>query len=273
MYFILSPAKNLDETTVLPVALAKAIEKNLSQPALMGQACDLMKILKSPEPTDLSALMGISDKLAQTNTHRNQAWAWDKDKPFSMKNSDTPAKPAMYLFDGDVYTGLDAYSLDKNHLAYLNQRLGILSGLYGLLRPLDLILPYRLEMGTKLKNTTGDNLYQFWGDDITDLINHRMMQSGDNILINLASTEYFKSINPKKIKADIITPRFEDSKRDGVYKVVSFYAKKARGLMVRYACENNIKHVEELKGFDREGYYFVENLSSSSEWVFRREHD
>lgn len=276
MYFLLSPAKNLDETTPLPAFVTKDFGKNLTQPALMEQACELMKMLKPLEPTDLSALMDISDKLAQTNAYRNQQWAWDKDKPFAMDNQNLPTKPAVYLFDGDVYTGLDAYQLGKKEIAYLNQHLGILSGLYGLLKPLDLMLPYRLEMGTKLKNLKGDNLYQFWGDIITDLINHRMLENisknQDNVLINLASNEYFKAVNPKKIQADIITPRFEDRKKDGVYKVVSFYAKQARGMMVRYACENNVKKAEELKGFDLGGYYFVESESSSTEFVFRREH-
>lgn len=273
MYFLLSPAKNLAETASLPSFVIKEFGKDLSQPALMAQACELMKVLKPLEPTDLSALMAISDKLAQTNAIRNQQWAWDDDKPFTLNNQNLPAKPAVYLFDGDVYTGLDAYQLDKKAITYLNQHLGILSGLYGLLKPLDLILPYRLEMGTKLKNSKGDNLYQFWSDTITDLINQRMAEGGDKVLINLASSEYFKAVNPKKIAADIITPRFEDSKKDGVYKVVSFYAKQARGMMVRYACENQIKQPEDLKKFDLGGYYFVENASSSTEFVFRREHN
>lgn len=271
MYFLLSPAKNLDDTTALPDFVATDFKPQLQQPALMPQACDVMKALKPLEPTDLSALMGISDKLAQLNAVRNQAWAWDDNKPFAL-DSKNPAKPAIYLFDGDVYTGLDAYSLDKNHLAYLNQHLGILSGLYGLLKPLDLILPYRLEMGTKLKTANSDNLYQFWGETITDLINQRMAETGDTLLINLASTEYFKAVHPKKINADIITPRFEDSKQDGVYKVVSFYAKNARGLMMRYACQHNIQQVDDLKNFNLSGYYFAESASTRSEWVFRRDH-
>lgn len=268
MYFVLSPAKNLNEKNDIPFDFTQSY----SQPALMEQACELMKVLKPLEPTDLSALMGISDKLAQTNAMRNQQWAWNSKKPFSMENAETPAKPAIYLFDGDVYTGLDAHHLDKKEIEYLNKHLGILSGLYGLLKPLDLMLPYRLEMGTKLKNPKGDNLYQFWGDIITDLINERMAENKEKVLVNLASNEYFKAVNPKKINAEIITPRFEDGK-DGVYKVVSFYAKKARGLMVRYATQNNLKKVEDLKGFDLEDYYFVENASSSTEYVFRRDND
>lgn len=270
MYFLLSPAKNLNETNPIPQAIAKNFAKELSQPALMAQACNLMATLKTLEPIDLMTLMGISDKLAQTNVVRNQNWAWDTDKPFRLDNSETPAKPAVYLFDGDVYTGLDAYHLDKSAMAYLQQHLGILSGLYGLLKPLDLMLPYRLEMGTKFATPNSSNLYEFWGDTITSLINQRMAESGDKVLVNLASNEYFKAVNAKKITAEIITPRFEDSKDGEVYKVVSFYAKKARGLMVKYACENNVQQTEDLQGFDLEGYRFVADLSSSTEYVFRR---
>lgn len=268
MYFVLSPAKNLNEKNDIPLN----VSKDYTQPALMEQACQLMAVLKKLEPIDLSALMGISDKLAQTNAVRNQNWAWDESQPFSTENTDTPAKPAVYLFDGNVYTGLDAYQLDNKQVAYLNSHLGILSGLYGLLKPLDLMLPYRLEMGTKLKNTKGDNLYQFWGDTLTDLINQRIAENNDKVLVNLASNEYFKAVNPKKINADIITPRFEDGK-GGSYKVVSFYAKKARGLMVKYAAQHNLQRAEDLKDFDLDGYYFVEKDSSSTEYVFRRDHD
>lgn len=268
MYFLLSPAKNLDETTALPDFVQNELKQTLSQPALMPQACALMKALKPLEPMDLSALMGISDKLAQLNALRNQHWLWDEDKPFAL-DSENPAKPAIYLFDGDVYTGLDAYSLKNPQISYLNQHLGILSGLYGLLKPLDMILPYRLEMGTKLKTAQNNNLYQFWGDSITDLINQTMAKNGQHTLINLASHEYSKAIQPHHIHANIITPRFEEGK-NGIYKVVSFYAKKARGLMVRYACQNAITNVEALKNFDLDGYYFAEDLSTSTEFVFRR---
>lgn len=264
MYFLLSPAKNLNETDAVPLEL----DRDYRQPALMPQACELMKALKSLEPTELSALMGISDKLAQINAVRNQAWAWNDRQPFTLKNH---AKPAIYLFDGDVYTGLDAYHLDKEQIRYLNQHLGMLSGLYGLLKPLDLILPYRLEMGTKLKTDTANNLYQFWGDTITHLINQQMADNGQTTLINLASNEYFKAINVKKLQADIITPRFEDGK-DGVYKVVSFYAKKARGLMVRYAAETQPNTADDLKHFNLDGYYFAQAESTSTDYIFRRDH-
>ena len=268
MYFVLSPAKNLNEKNDLPFDFSH----HYTQPALMAHACELMSELKTLAPTDLSALMSISAKLGQLNAVRNQNWRWDTTQPFSTDHADIPAKAALYLFDGDVYTGLAAQQMTKQQVHYLNERLGILSGLYGLLKPLDLMLPYRLEMGTKLKNPKGENLYQFWGDTLADLINQRMAENKYKVLVNLASNEYFKAVNPKKINADIITPRFEDGK-DGQYKVVSFYAKKARGLMVRFAAENQLTTAQQLKDFNLEGYQFVENASSTTEYVFRRDND
>ena len=248
----------------------------------MEKACQLMGTLKSLEPCDIMALMSVSDKIAQTNAARFQTWVWDNTQPFSLNPPQkhacqTPAKPAIYLFNGEVYTGLDAYHLDTTAISYLQQHLGILSGLYGLLKPLDLILPYRLEMGTKLSTPYANNLYEFWGDSITQVINERLaetknagiIENCDHVLINLASQEYFKAINPKKITADIITPRFEEEK-NGDYKVVSFYAKKARGLMVKFACENNLHRVEQLKDFNLAGYRFMPHASSSTDYVFRR---
>ncbi|WP_114800282.1 peroxide stress protein YaaA [Moraxella canis] len=256
MFFLLSPAKNLDEKTPVPLSLAD----QYSEPALIDDAITLMQSLKDCDVIDLQELMGVSAKIAELNVDRNQRWAY----PFG-----EDAKPAIYLFAGDVYTGLDAYHLDKNEIGYLNDRLGILSGLYGLLRPLDLMLPYRLEMGTKFKTAKADNLYQFWGDKITDQINEHLKQS-DQVLVNLASNEYFSAVNPSKIKGRIITPRFEDEK-NGKYKVVSFYAKKARGLMVNYAAKYQLTNAEDLKNFDSEGYYFVPELSDEDNWVFRRD--
>lgn len=264
MYFVLSPAKNLNETDKLPLEF-----DNFSQPVLSEQACELMSVLKPLTPIDLMNLMKISHDLAELNVNRNQSWAWDENKPFRLEDG---AKPAIYLFNGDVYTGLDAYHLDRQAIDYLNEHLGILSGLYGVLKPLDLMLPYRLEMGTKLANTKGKHLYHFWGDTITDVLNQRIQTTGSQALINLASDEYFKAVNPKKICVPIITPRFEDGK-NGNYKVVSFYAKKARGLMMKFACENRLSQVDELKDFDLEGYYFVENLSDERNFVFRRDND
>ena len=266
MYLVLSPAKSLNESDEIPVNLGN----HYSQPQLIEHAQELMKVLKSKEPVDLQELMSISDDLAQLNAQRNQQWSWSDTSPFTQDN----AKAAGYLFDGDVYTGLDMYNLDKETVIYLNEHLGILSGLYGVLKPLDLIQPYRLEMGTKLENERGDNLYQFWGEHITEVINQRMGQAAeqgeDNVLINLASNEYFKSVKKKSLQAQIITPRFEDEK-SGKYKVISFYAKKARGLMVKYAADNKITQAEDLKNFDLAGYYYVEELSDEHNWTFRRD--
>ena len=262
MYFLLSPAKSLNEKDAVPVNLGNYY----SQPELIEHAQVLMKDLKAKEPIDLQELMSISDDLAQLNARRNQDWAWSANTPFTGDN----AKPAGYLFDGDVYTGLDMYHMDKDTAIYVNEHLGILSGLYGVLKPLDLIQPYRLEMGTKLKNDRGDNLYEFWGEEVTKTINARMADSEDKVLINLASNEYFKVIKKKALNAQIITPRFEDEK-NGQYKVISFYAKKARGLMVKYAADNKLTNVGHLKQFDLAGYYYVDELSDDKTWTFRRD--
>ena len=262
MYFLLSPAKSLNEKDAVPVNLGNYY----SQPELIEHAQVLMKDLKAKEPIDLQELMSISDDLAQLNAKRNQDWAWSANTPFTGDN----AKPAGYLFDGDVYTGLDMYQMDKDTAIYVNEHLGILSGLYGVLKPLDLIQPYRLEMGTKLKNDRGDNLYEFWGEEVTKTINARMADSEDKVLINLASNEYFKVIKKKALNAQIITPRFEDEK-NGQYKVISFYAKKARGLMVKYAADNKLTNAEQLKQFDLAGYYYVDELSDDKTWTFRRD--
>jgi len=262
MYFLLSPAKSLNEKDAVPVNLGNYY----SQPELIEHSQVLMKNLKAKEPIDLQELMSISDDLAQLNAKRNQDWAWSENKPFTDNN----AKPAGYLFDGDVYSGLDMYQMDKDTAIYVNEHLGILSGLYGVLKPLDLIQPYRLEMGTKLKNERGDNLYEFWGEAVTDTINARMADSDDKVLVNLASNEYFKVIKKKALNAEIITPRFEDEK-NGQYKVISFYAKKARGLMVKYAADNKLTNAEQLKQFDLAGYYYVDELSDDKTWTFRRD--
>lgn len=262
MYFLLSPAKSLNETDAIPVNLGNYY----SQPELIEHSQALMKILKAKEPIDLQEMMSISDDLAQLNAKRNQDWAWSDSDPFTDDN----AKPAGYLFDGDVYTGLDMYQMDKDTAIYVNKHLGILSGLYGVLKPLDLIQPYRLEMGTKLKNERGDNLYEFWGEEVTGVINKRMAGNDDKVLINLASNEYFKSVKRKALDAEIITPRFEDEK-NGQYKVISFYAKKARGLMVKYAADNKLSNAEQLKKFDLAGYYYCEDVSDEKTWVFRRD--
>lgn len=257
MYFLLSPAKNLNETSPLPLDLST----HYSTPALIDQAQTLMHTLKNKDVLDLQELMHISSKIAEINVARNQAWHY----PFG----DT-ARPAAYLFDGDVYTGLDAYHLDADAMRYLNAHLGILSGLYGLLKPLDLMLPYRLEMGTKFVTPHAPNLYEFWGDIITNLINERIGSSGSDILINLASSEYYGAVQPNKISARIITPKFYDQK-NGQYKIVSFYAKKARGMMVNYAARHAISDPIALQDFDMDGYYFDARASGDDEWIFKRD--
>ena len=258
MYFLLSPAKSLNETDAVPLNIGNYY----SQPALIEDSAQLINTLKSKDPIDLQELMSISSELATLNAERNHAWQL----PFTAKN----AKPASYLFDGDVYTGLDSYSMDKDTILYLNEHLGILSGLYGLLKPLDLMQPYRLEMGTKLKNERGNNLYQFWDTQITDAINEHMTNNNNKVLVNLASNEYFKSVKKKALQAQIVTPRFEDEK-NGAYKVISFYAKKARGLMVKYAADNKLTDAEQLKDFDLAGYYYCPEASDGQTWTFRRD--
>ena len=254
MFFILSPAKNLNETAAAPT-------KEHSQPALLEQSAILMAQLRELAPQDLSALMGVSDKIARLNAERNAAWQ----PPFSLQN----AKQAVYLFNGDVYEGLDAESLSPQQTAWLQDHAGLLSGLYGLLRPLDLIQPYRLEMGTKLVNPRGKDLYAFWGSLITELLAERMAEAQTNVLVNLASQEYFKAVQPAKLGGRLITPVFQDEK-NGRYKIISFYAKRARGLMLRYAAERALTEPEQLLDFNSEGYAFCAAASSENEWVFRR---
>lgn len=256
MYLLLSPAKNLDESTDLP-----AFVKDFGQPALLDNSKTIAQALKELDASDISELMSVSNKIAKTNVERNERWQ----VPF-----DDSAKPAIYLFDGDAYRGLRAYELFEQEIDYLQKHLGLLSGLYGLLKPLDLIMPYRLEMGTKLAVGEHKDLYSFWGDAITDLLNARLQESQSDVLINLASNEYFKAVNVKKLNAQIITPKFLD-KKDDDYKMISFYAKRARGLMTRFCAVNDIIDPNDLKGFDMEHYYFDKNRSSDSEWVFLRD--
>ncbi|MGP1572030.1 MAG: peroxide stress protein YaaA [Moraxella sp.] len=256
MYFLLSPAKNLDENHQISLNLSEYY----SQPNLIQYSQQIMSKLKQYDNIELQELMNISDKIAQLNTVRHQHWSY----PFNHN-----AKPAIYLFNGDVYQGLDADSLNKNEMLYLNHHMGILSGLYGLLKPLDLILAYRLEMGIKLKINQKDNLYQFWDNHITNLINQILKENNFNTLINLASEEYFKVVNKQKIHADIITPKFLDYK-NGQYKIISFYAKKARGMMARFIAQNQLENPEDLKAFNQDGYYFSASQSDKNTWVFLR---
>ncbi len=254
MLVVVSPAKNLDFESEIPVS-------QFTQPAMLEDTERLMEVCRTLSPADLSSLMKISDKLATLNANRFAEFS----TPFSPDN----ARQAMYAFNGDVYTGLDAYSLDSGTVEYAQKHLRILSGLYGLLRPLDLMQAYRLEMGTKLANSEGKDLYAFWDDRITYMLNKALEEQGDNVLINLASNEYFKAVKKKSLDGMIITPTFKDCK-NGQYKIISFFAKKARGLMARYILENRVEDVEGLKNFDVDGYVFSEEQSSSTELVFLR---
>lgn len=257
MYFLLSPAKNLNENRDFT-------PKFYSQPPLLEQAELLMQDLRPLAPQQLAELMHISDKLALLNAERNSAWQ----PPFTPDN----AKQAIYMFNGDVYEGIDAYARSSEEISYIHNHVRILSGLYGVLRPLDLMQPYRLEMGTALPNSRGKNLYEFWGDRITTRLNFTLACSEDDVVVNLASQEYFKAIQPAKLNAQIITPIFKDGKNGTNYKVVSFYAKRARGLMVKFAAQHGIENVAQLKEFDLEGYAFNAAASSETEWVFLRNH-
>ncbi|MBP6116369.1 MAG: peroxide stress protein YaaA [Neisseriaceae bacterium] len=255
MFFVLSPAKTLDETTPAPT-------QTYTQSPLLKHSAELIKVCRKLSPQDIAELMKVSDKIAVLNTERFGDWA----TPFDLKN----AKQAVYLFKGDVYEGLDAYHLTAKATDYLQQHLGILSGLYGILKPLDLMQPYRLEMGTKLSNPKGANLYAYWGQIIAKQINQYMRESGQETLINLASNEYFKAVDKKTLAYPIVTPIFKD-KKNGEYKIISFYAKRARGLMVKYAAENQLNSPEALKNFDLGGYYYSADHSNGNEWVFLRE--
>ena len=253
MQIIISPAKTLDFETTPKLA-------DHTLPTFLEDSCDLMDQLKKLDPTDLSSLMKISEKLGNLNHDRNQSWQ----TPFTPENS----KQCIYAFKGDVYTGLEADDLNKKDIQFAQKHLRVLSGLYGLLKPLDLIQPYRLEMGTRLVNDKGNNLYQFWGDKITKAINNEL--ENNPILINLASNEYSKVLQMKDINAEIITPVFKD-KKNGTYKLISFYAKKARGLMSRFIITNKITDPQKIKEFDLAGYQFNQSLTKSNDWVFTRD--
>lgn len=256
MQIIISPAKNLDFERAANTPLH-------SNYRLIDESKTIAQQLKTFSPDQLASLMKISTKLADINYNRYQNWT----HPFKTKQ----AKQALFAFNGEVYNGLDAYSLNKNEIDTAQLQLRILSGLYGLLRPLDLVLPYRLEMGTKLSVNSTKNLYEFWGTKITDLLIKDIRENKHQALINLASNEYFKSIKSKEINVPIITPEFKDLK-NGEYKVISFYAKKARGLMSRFIIKHALKNHEDLKAFDQEGYYYNNRLSTELKPVFTRDH-
>ena len=259
MLMLLSPAKKLD------YASASAFETH-THPELLDHAKDLISGLQKLSPHDVCGLMSLSNKLGALNYERFQAWQ----PPFSAAN----ARQAVLAFQGDVYQGLEAGNMSSDDLHWAQNHLRILSGLYGLLRPLDLMQPYRLEMSTKFATARGANLYQFWGGIITDNINRCLCNAdsgkGGPVLVNLASNEYFKSVQPKDLKATIITPVFMDCK-NGEYKVISFHAKRARGLMAAFAIKNRILEVDQLKRFDSGGYYYQKKRSTEDKWVFTRD--
>ncbi|WP_425918653.1 peroxide stress protein YaaA [Acinetobacter sp. TSRC1-2] len=255
MLALVSPAKTLDYESALPTDVH-------TLPRLLEHSQELIDVSRKLTAADLSSLMGVSEKIAKLNVERFNDWQSE----LNFSNS----RQALFAFKGDVYTGLDAYNLNDRHIEFAQNHLRMLSGLYGLLRPLDLMMPYRLEMGTKLNNLRGHNLYQFWGDRITRLINDDLEQANSELLVNIASDEYYKSIIERRVKAEIIKPVFLDQK-NGKYKVISFYAKKARGLMARYIIENQLNQAEDLKSFNSEGYYFDAESSLKGELVFKRD--
>lgn len=253
MKIVVSPAKSLDFETALPTG-------KYTEPSFLAEAEKLNSVLQKKTPKKLSDLMSISDNLAQLNWQRNQDWSL----PFTKDN----ARPAVYAFKGDVYIGLDSYTIPENKLDVLQDQLRILSGLYGILKPLDLMQPYRLEMGTKLKVGRKDNLYEFWKKQVTEQFNNELQD--DELFVNLASNEYFSVIDKKALKVPIITPQFKDWKGDKL-KIISFFAKKARGMMVRYIVDTGAKTIEDLKGFNYDGYGFSEeHTSKQDELVFVR---
>ncbi|MFW5451750.1 MAG: peroxide stress protein YaaA [Methylophagaceae bacterium] len=254
MLIVISPAKTLDFDN------APVISEH-SQPRFLAQSQQLIDNLKKLSATEVASLMKLSDKLAGLNMARFQTWSL----PFNLNN----AKQAVLAFKGDVYTGLDAETLDKKGFKFAQQHLRILSGLYGVLRPLDLMQAYRLEMGTKFANVNGENLYQFWGNQLRESIE---VELADGVLINLASNEYFKALQANQLNARIITPIFKDWK-NGQYKMISFYAKKARGLMSRYIIDRQINTPEKIQQFDSDGYRFSPEMSQGDDWVFIRDHD
>ncbi|WP_396192033.1 peroxide stress protein YaaA [Flavobacterium sp.] len=253
MKIVISPAKSLDFETQLPTT-------SYTEYGFQKQSLAIDKVLKKKKPNELMDLMSISDKLADLNWNRNQTRNVSE---ITVENG----RQAIYAFNGDVYIGLDAYSLSEDKINILQNKLRILSGLYGLLKPLDLIQPYRLEMGTKLPIGTNKNLYEFWKPIIFKELNSEL--SKDELFVNLASNEYFDAVDVKKLKVPVITPEFKDYK-DGKLKIISFFAKKARGMMVRYIIDTNAETIDDLKGFNYEGYAFDSNLSNGNKLVFTR---
>lgn len=258
MLIVLSPAKTLDYTSPLAAELKPGLP---TKPAFMKQSAELIAILRTLSPAQLGTLMKISDPLAELNARRYHDW--------SPRASQKNARPAVLAFDGDVYAGLQAGSMSAPQLDYLQSHVRILSGLYGILRPLDLMQAYRLEMGTRLAHETGRDLYSFWGDSITRTLAKVLAEQAHPSLINLASEEYFKVVKPALLGAPVVTPVFEDWK-NGEYKIISFFAKRARGAMARYAALHKIQKAAALQRFDADGYRFAPAASDDTTWRFRR---
>ena len=255
MLIVVSPAKSLDYES-------KVSTRKFTQPRFLEESEQLVQSLRKLAPDDLSELMNISESLAEENYQRYANWQ----TPFDRKN----ARQAIFAFKGDVYLGLQAEQFSTADLNFAQKHLRILSGLYGLLRPLDLMQPYRLEMGLPFENAGGKNLYEFWGDQITKTLGKHLKASGSPVLVNLASNEYFKAVKPKLLDADVITPQFRDLK-NGQYKMISFFAKKARGLMARYIIQEGLTDPARLKRFKGEGYYYSADHSEGNTWVFLRD--
>lgn len=254
MMFLLSPAKSLDYET-------PPSSKRHTLPQFTDASAALIEVLQPYTPAQIGSLMSLSDALASLNVGRYAAW----DREFTADNS----KQAVLAFNGDVYEGLDASSLSQADLDWAQTHLGILSGLYGILRPLDWMQPYRLEMGTKLPNPRGKDLYAWWGDTLAEYLNEQLALQGDNVIVNLASQEYFKSVKRKALKARVVDCVFEDWK-GGKFKIISFHAKRARGLMARYAIKQRAQTPSDLRSFDAEGYAYDAAVSEPDRLVFRR---
>ena len=255
MLFLLSPAKSLDYESPLP-------DLPHTLPGFVPQSSELIEVLRRKSPQEIAELMDLSDKLAGLNTARYEAW-----KPrFTASNS----RQAVLAFNGDVYEGLDAKTLSPAQLGWAQDRLCILSGLYGVLRPLDWMQPYRLEMGTTLATPKGRNLYQFWGAQIAQYLNERAAAQKSPVIVNLASEEYFKAVDRKALQVPVVSCAFEELKA-GRYKIISFMAKRARGLMVRYAIEKKADSIKKLESFNLEGYALAPEVSSPDRLVFRRQ--
>ena len=254
MLIVVSPAKTLDYETPPKI-------REFSQPDYLDDSQQLVIRMRQFTAPQLSKLMGVSDKIADLNVDRFKNW----NPKFTQKN----AKQSVLAFKGDVYTGLDAESFSAKDFKFAQKHLRVLSGLYGLLRPLDLMQPYRLEMGTKLDTDHGKNLYDFWGSTITEGLNAQLKKTKSKYLINLASNEYFKAVKPKELDAEVITPAFKEYK-DGEYKMIGFFAKKARGMLSRYIIQNQLTDPEDIKSFSEEGYKYNKKLSKGNNWVFTR---